>query len=68
MFILATPTSRRKGENMAPEKLDPELLRRIELVEDPAYEGESLNKMDYTALIIVGIIMPFLLMVYGWSL
>ncbi len=53
---------------MAQEKLDPELLRRIELVEDPAYEGESLNKMDYTALVIVGIVIPLLLMVYGWSL
>ena len=53
---------------MAREKLDPELLRRIELVEDPAYEGEPLNKMDYTALVIVGIVIPFILMVYGWSL
>lgn len=53
---------------MAQNKLDPELLRRIDLVEDPAYEGEPLTKMDYTALIIVGIIIPFLLMVGGWIL
>lgn len=56
------------GKKMAQNKLDPELLRRIDLVEDPAYEGEPLTKMDYTALIIVGIIIPFLLMVGGWIL
>ncbi len=53
---------------MAQAKLDPELLRRIKLVEDPAYEGQPLNNKDYAALVIVGIIIPFLLMVWGWSL
>ena len=55
-------------EIVAQTKLDPELLRRIDLVEDPAYEGEPLTKMDYTALVVVGIIIPFLLMVGGWIL
>jgi hypothetical protein len=53
---------------MAQEKLDPELARRIKLVEDPAYEGEPLNGKDYTALIVIGIVLPFLLMAWGWSL
>ncbi len=53
---------------MAKEKLDPELERRIKLVEDPAYEGESLNKMDYMALLVVGVIIPFILMFWGWTL
>ena len=53
---------------MADEKLDPELVRRIKLVEDPAYEGESLNTLDYTALIVVGVVIPFVLMVGGWIL
>ncbi len=53
---------------MTHEKLDPELARRIDLVENPAYEGEPLNKMDYTGLVVVGIILPLLLMVYGWSI
>lgn len=53
---------------MTEEKLDPELARRIKLVEDPAYEGEPLNTMDYVALIAVGIIIPFILMVGGWAL
>lgn len=53
---------------MTHEKLDPELIRRIELVEDPAYEGQPLNPKDYIALGVVGIVLPFLLMVWGWSL
>jgi len=53
---------------MAQESLDSKLVKRIELVEDPAYEGEPLNGKDYTALIIVGLILPFLLMAWGWSL
>lgn len=47
-------------------ELDPELLNRLKLVEDPTYEGESLNTMDYLALILVGLILPFALMVWGW--
>lgn len=53
---------------MTQTKLDPELLRRIDLVEDPTYEGEPLTKTDYTALVIVGIVIPFILMVGGWIL
>jgi len=53
---------------MTHEKLDPELERRIKLVEDPAYEVESLNKTDYTALIVVGVIIPLILMLWGWTL
>jgi hypothetical protein len=53
---------------MTQAKMDPELVRRIELVEDPAYEGEPLNSKDYAALVVVGIIIPFLLMVWGWWL
>jgi hypothetical protein len=53
---------------MAKETLDPELERRIGLVEDPAYEGEPLNSKDYIGLIVVGIIIPFVLMLWGWLL
>lgn len=53
---------------MAREELDPELTRRIGLVEDPAYEGEALNSKDYANLVVAGIIIPFILMVWGWWL
>lgn len=46
--------------------MDPELKRRLELVEDPTYEGESLTPTDYTGLVIVGLIIPFGLMIWGW--
>ena len=47
-------------------ELDPELVKRLELVEDPTYEGEPLNTMDYSGLILVGLILPAVLMVWGW--
>lgn len=65
---LVFTTSIAKEIKMAQEKLDPELTRRIGLVEDPAYEGEPLNSKDYTSLVVVGVIIPFLLMVSGWWL
>ena len=58
----------KKEEQLNQEQLDRHLLKRIELVEDPAYEGEPLNTKDYTALVVVGLILPFLLMLWGWTL
>ena len=51
---------------MAKEKLDPELLERIRLVVDPDYEGEPLSKLDYFLLTTVGMIIPGILMIWGW--
>ncbi len=53
---------------MAKEILDPKLLERIELVDDPAYEGEPLTGKDYMALVVVGLLAPFLLMIWGWMI
>jgi len=65
IYFLSTGGRKKKMTN---KELDPELLRRIDLVEDPTYEGEPLTKTDYTALVIVGIVIPFILMVGGWIL
>ena len=46
--------------------LDLELKRRLELVENPAYEGESLKKSDQVLLFIAGIVVPLILMIGGW--
>ena len=46
--------------------LDPELERRLKLVENPAYEGEPLTKSDYVWLLVVGIVIPLVLMLWGW--
>ncbi len=58
--------TREKEDSM--DALDPELVRRIELVEDPTYEGEPLTGKDYWGLVIVGLIIPFALMLWGWTL
>lgn len=51
---------------MTNKTLDPELIRRLELVEHPDYEGEPLTKGDYLLLSFAGIIFPFILMIWGW--
>lgn len=53
---------------MLDDKLDSELIRRIELVEQPDYEGEPLSRGDYFLLTFVGVIFPFIFMGYGWLL
>ncbi len=51
---------------MTSEKLDPELLERLRLVKDPNYEGEPLTTLDYILLISAGLIIPCILMIWGW--
>lgn len=51
---------------MEKERLNPELVKRLELVADPAYEGEPLNVLDHVSLIVVGLIIPLILMIWGW--
>lgn len=51
---------------MNQENLHPELVKRLKLVENPAYEGDPLNRMDYISLIVVGLIIPIILMIWGW--
>jgi len=52
---------------MAEEQLDPELVKRIKLVEHSDYEGDPLTKTDYLLLFTVGLIIPAILMIWGWS-
>ena len=52
---------------MGEEQLDPELVKRIKLVENPDYEGDPLTGMDYVLLFLVGLIIPAILMIWGGS-
>jgi hypothetical protein len=56
-----------RRRKMAEEQLDPELVKRIKLVEKPDYEGDPLTGMDYVLLFVVGLIIPAILMIWGWS-
>lgn len=48
------------------QELDPELVKRLKMVEQPDYEGELLTTGDNILLIAAGIVFPLLLMVWGW--
>ena len=58
--------SKKGGIPMADQDLHPDLLRRIELVNESDYEGDPLTKGDHFLLILAGLIIPFILMVWGW--
>ena len=51
---------------MEKETLHPELIKRLELVKDPNYEGDPLSRMDRVSLIVVGLVIPIILMIWGW--
>jgi len=51
---------------MPQDVLDPELQRRLALVENPEYEGDSLTAMDQVLLFVAGIVIPLILMLWGW--
>jgi hypothetical protein len=51
---------------MSHDMFDSELKKRLKLVEDPAYEGQSLTRSDQVWLFVAGIVIPFVLMIWGW--
>ena len=55
-----------RGGEVEKETLHPELVKRLELVKTPTYEGDPLSKMDRVILIVVGLVLPIILMVWGW--
>lgn len=50
---------------MAEEKLQPELERRLRLLEDPRNQGEDYDGTAWAALIAFGVLLPILALVIG---
>jgi len=51
---------------MAADALHPELERRIRALESEANQGEGFTGTDWLWLMILGIIGPVLLLIWGW--
>jgi len=51
---------------MSETTLPPELERRIKELEDPANQGTGFNAMDWVWLLLLGVIGPGILLVWGW--
>lgn len=47
--------------------MDPELLRRIELLERPEEQGAGFTSADYIGLLILGILLPIVVSLWGLS-
>ena len=52
---------------MAESTLPPELERRIRELEDPANQGGSFTAADWAWLLILGVIGPLVLLIWGWT-
>lgn len=53
--------------NQWEENMDPELLRRIELLERPEEQGAGFTSADYIGLLILGILLPIVVSLWGLS-
>ena len=51
---------------MAREKLPAELERRIKDLENPANQGAGFTGTDWMWLMVLGVIGPVLLLIWGW--
>jgi hypothetical protein len=49
------------------EDLPPELLERIAALEDPARQGSDFDAISWVWLILLGVIVPFGLLLWGWE-
>lgn len=49
------------------QTLPPELERRIKELEDPANQGEGFTSLDWGLLALTGIILPVVLLIWGWN-
>jgi hypothetical protein len=50
------------------QHLDPELERRIRVLENPAELGAGLAGRDWFYLVVFGIVLPVICLIWGWSL
>jgi hypothetical protein len=46
--------------------LEAELAARLEMAQDPSYEGEVLNRGQHWLLATAGLIIPMVLLIIGW--
>lgn len=46
--------------------LEAQLAERLEMVEEPEYEGEVLSKGQHLLLFCAGIVVPGILLAIGW--
>jgi hypothetical protein len=51
---------------MASQLLEPELERRVALLENVENQGAGFGQIDWFWLIALGIVFPALLLIWGW--
>jgi hypothetical protein len=49
------------------KQLVPELERRVAVLEDPAQQGADFDAVSWLWLILLGIVGPLALLIWGWN-
>jgi hypothetical protein len=49
------------------DELPPELQARITALEDPARQGSDFDAVSWAWLILLGVVIPMALLVWGWE-
>jgi hypothetical protein len=52
---------------MATGRLDPELERRVAALENPAGQGDDFDGASWFWLLVLGVILPVLVIIWGWQ-
>ncbi|MBL8789923.1 MAG: hypothetical protein JNM45_05450 [Rhizobiales bacterium] len=50
------------------EKLNPELERRLKALENPAEQGADYDTVSWFWLIFLGVVLPVIVLIWGWQL
>lgn len=53
---------------MPTEILNPELERRIKTLENPSEQGEDFDRASWYWLLFLGLVLPVVVLVWGWQL
>jgi len=53
---------------MATSDLNPELERRLKALENPAQQGEDYDGASWFWLLALGIMLPAIVLIWGWQL
>lgn len=53
---------------MATSDLNPELERRLKALEDPAQQGQDYDATSWFWLLVLGIVLPVIVLIWGWQL
>jgi hypothetical protein len=59
---------KRRKQQMSTSDLNPELERRLKALEDPSQQGEDYDAASWFWLLLLGLVLPVIVLIWGWQL